>query len=85
MRFLGRVCIAMLFVVIVGFALLYLLPALGFCSRIDASGIDCSGSISQGLAEFALTVLITSLFTGVPLLLALIGAIVLAHRIIRKR
>jgi len=83
-RILSRICVAMLLLVVSGFALLYLLPALGFCSRIDSSGITCSGAVSSGLAEFALVILITSVFTGIPLLIALIGAVILAIRLFRK-
>ena len=83
-RILSRICVAMPLVVTVGFTLLFLLPALGLCSRIDSSGITCSSDIAHGLAEFGLTVLITSVFTGLPLLLALIGAIILAIRLFRR-
>jgi len=85
MRIVARICVAMLLVVVVSFALLYLLPTLGFCSRIDTGGIACSGSVSQGLAEFALTILISSVFTGLPLLISLIGAVILVYRIVKKR
>ncbi len=75
----------MLLVVVVGFALLYLLPQLGLCSRVSLEGIACSDPVSNVLAEFAMVIVITSLFTGLPPLVALIGAIILVHRLVRKR
>lgn len=83
-RISSRICVAMLLVVVSGFALLILLPELGFCSQFKETGVTCSGSISQGLAEFAFIVLFASAATGVPLLLALIGAVILVIRLFRK-
>ena len=82
-RWLARFCVAMLIVVVTAYVLLWLLPALGFCSNINTGGAACPGPISQGLAEFALSVLILSVFTGIPVLLALIGAVILCFRVVR--
>ena len=83
-RILSRICIAVLLLVVVSFALLILLPELGICPQLDMNGITCSGGVSQALAELALSVFLVSVFSGIPLLLALIGVVILVVRLFRK-
>ncbi len=74
----------MLLLIVVVVALVILLPELGFCPRLDVTGVNCTGGVSQTLAEFALGTLVFSIFTGIPFVLALIGAVILLIRLFRK-
>ena len=79
-RRLAWLCYLVLAVELAAFGLLWLLPALGLCRRIDLEGTHCSGEMSLALAEGALTVAFLSLVSIAPLLLAFIGLLLLGHR-----
>lgn len=68
-------CYAGLLLVAAGFAALYV--AQGDCPRLDTGAVICNSAWSQDLGNFALSVMLISFFTGVPLVLALGGLIYL--------
>lgn len=47
----------------------------GHCPRFDTGAISCDSAQMQSLAEWAMSVILISVFTGLPLLLALGGLI----------
>lgn len=47
----------------------------GHCPRFDTGAIRCDSAQFQSLAEWAMSVILISVFTGVPLLLALGGLV----------
>lgn len=72
LRILSRLlCYAGLLLVVAGFASLYI--AQGDCPRLDTGSIECNSEWSRELGTFALSVMLVSFFTGVPLALALGG------------
>lgn len=76
LRILLRIaCYAGLLLVAAGFAALYV--AHGDCPRLDSGAVICNTPASQELGNFALSVMLISFFTGVPLALALGGLIYL--------
>ena len=76
LRILLRIaCYAGLLLVAAGFAALYV--AHGDCPRLDTGAVICNTAAAQDLGNFALSVMLISFFTGVPLVLALGGLIYL--------
>lgn len=65
-----------LLIVLVGFAAAFGLPALDLCQS-NGPGIACDSDTLQPLADFGLTILYLSVFTGIPLLLAGLGIVFL--------
>jgi len=64
------------------------LAAQGHCPRFDSGAVRCDSASFQSLAEWAMSVILLSVFTGVPLLLALGGlvfALIDARRWWRRR
>ena len=55
--------------------LLAWMAAQGHCPRFDTGAIRCDGAQFHALAEWAMSVILLSAFTGVPLLLALGGLV----------
>lgn len=64
-----------LLIVLVGFAGLVVLPMTGLCVS-NGPGFTCESETAQNFADFILSVLLLSVFTGFPLLLAAVGVIV---------
>ena len=93
MRALGSVlflllrllCYAALAVVVLGFGSVILLSVTGACSRIDTGGIVCISETYRQLGEFGMGVMLTTVLTGVPAVLALAGVFFLARKIYRRR
>jgi hypothetical protein len=56
-------------------ASLALVSKLGVCPRLDEGGIECVSPFYESIAGFGATVVLMTVFTGIPGLLAL-GAIV---------
>lgn len=73
LRLIGYFC---LFIVIAGFLVAFGLPASDLC-RSNGPGIACDSDGLQTIADFGLTILYLSVFTGIPLLLAGIGVVFL--------
>lgn len=51
-----------------------LLPVAGLCIS-NGPGFNCSNPTAQSIADLALSIVLLSVFTGVPLLLAGMGAV----------
>ncbi len=68
---------------LLGLSLVFVLPAIGACFHISSGGISCRSPIFEDLAEFSLGLLLMSVFTGVPLILAFVGLIFLSMRVFR--
>ncbi len=65
-----------LLVVVVGFTATFGLPALELCQS-NGPGIACESESLQPIADFGLSVVYLSVFTGIPLLIAFVGMIFL--------
>lgn len=63
-----------LLIVVVGFAATFGLPALDLC-RSNGPGIACESEHLQSIADFSLSVVYVSVFTGIPLMIAFVGLI----------
>ena len=81
---LRLICYCALAIVVAGFASFALLGALDVCPRLDTGSISCNTQFLEGLAEFSLAVMLVSVFTGLPLLLALAGLFFLARGLYRR-
>ena len=64
---------AMLGLVVAGSLSLILPFALDFCQNQSGGIITCSDPIYRDIFEFGFTVVMMSVFTGAPMLLALVG------------
>ena len=71
--------------VVSGIAAMMIIGALGVCPRFDTGSISCTTPFYNDLAEYALTVLILTIFTGFPALLAIGGVVFLIYDLIRWR
>lgn len=67
---------ASLLAVVVGFSAVFGLQALDLCQS-NGPGIACESQALQAIADFGLTTLYVSVFTGIPLILAFFGLIFL--------
>ncbi len=63
--------------VLSGLAAMIIVSGLGVCPRFDEGAISCTTSFYTGVAQFAMTVMLLTVFTGLPALLALGGAVFL--------
>ena len=59
-----------------GFVLLVGLPLMGVCETAGPR-LGCTGAAFQSLADYAVTVMLVSAFTGLPVILALSGIVFL--------
>ena len=66
-------CYVVLVVVIVGFGAMIVLTATGACPQLGTGDVTCSTPFYPSLGEFSLAVMLASVFTGFPLLLAFTG------------
>ena len=67
------ICYVVLVVVVVGFGAMIILTSTGACPQLGTGGVTCSTPFYQSLGEFSLGVMLVSVFTGFPLLLAFTG------------
>jgi hypothetical protein len=65
-----------LLIVVVGFTATFGLPALDLCQS-NGPGIACDSERLQPIADFGLSVVYLSVFTGIPLIIAFVGLIFL--------
>ncbi|MCC2111008.1 MAG: hypothetical protein KDJ16_03130 [Hyphomicrobiales bacterium] len=77
-------CYAALAAVIAAFALLALLPAIGACTTIGSGGITCGSPWATEAATYAFSIVLLTVFTGIPALFALAGAGFLVHGLYRR-
>ena len=68
------VCYCALAVVLAGLGALVLATASGSCSSSGGMSMSCDSDLWKALADFGLTILLLTVFTGVPGLLAIAGA-----------
>jgi hypothetical protein len=78
-------CYLALVVVLAGVASLVLVSALGVCPQLTEGGVSCSSAGYQDLAHFGLSVVLASVFTGLPALLAIGGLVFLVRDLRRWR
>jgi hypothetical protein len=78
-------CYLTLVFVVAGVASLVVVTELGVCPRLNEGGISCISPGYEGLAKFGLTVVLGSVFTGLPALLALAGLVFLVRDLLRWR
>lgn len=70
-------CYAGLAFVVAGFGALVLLSLLGLCPTLNEGNIRCISPGATSLAEFGMTVMLLTVFTGFPALLAMGGLVYL--------
>ena len=63
--------------VLSGIAAMIIVSGLGVCPRFDEGAVSCTTSFYTGAAQYAMIVMLLTVFTGVPALLALGGAVIL--------
>ena len=85
LRILKVVCYVALGALLAGFAILAFLGALDICPRLDEGGISCVSPAFEVIASMAMAIVLLSVFTGLPALLALGGLIFLAFDLLRRR
>lgn len=68
------VCYCALAVVLAGLGALVLATASGSCSSSGGMSMSCDSDFWKALADFGLTILLLTVFTGIPGLLAIAGA-----------
>ncbi len=78
------VCYLALALIVGSFAALMVTGTFGGCTQ-SGDLVDCSSPPLQSLANGANIVLLTSVFTGVPVLLALGGIFFLIRALVRSR
>lgn len=66
-------CYVALVVVVAGFGAMIILTSTGVCPQLGTGGVTCATPFYQNLGEFSLAVMLVSVFTGFPLLLAFTG------------
>ncbi len=82
---LRLVCYAALILVVLGFGSVIVLSLTQACSRIDTGAIVCSSETYKQIGEFGMGVMLVTVFTGLPMLLALGGVFFLIRKIYRWR
>ncbi len=82
---LRLVCYVALAIVVCGIGAMVLVSIMDVCPTLHEGGIKCNEPIYQHLAEFGMTVLLVTVFTGFPALLAIGGIVFLARDIARWR
>jgi len=78
-------CYASLVVVLGGFLGAMLLSGLDLCPTFNEGGISCISPFYERLATWSMTVMLLTVFTGLPGLLAIAGAVQLIVRAVRWR
>ncbi|MCW2306767.1 hypothetical protein [Rhodobium gokarnense] len=77
--------IAALILVVAGIGSLVAVTMLDACPTLNEGAIRCTSGTAQGFAEFGMTVLLLTVFTGIPGLLAVIGLGFLVRDLMRWR
>lgn len=75
------ICYLALVVVVAGFTGMFILSASGACPTLNTGGIVCATPFYKDLAGYSLSIVLLTVFTGVPGLLAIAGAFFLMHRL----
>ncbi len=82
---LRLVCYVALAIVVCGIGAMVLVSMLDVCPTLHEGGINCNAPFYQHIAEFGMTVLLLTVFTGFPALLAIGGIVFLARDIAHWR
>lgn len=82
---LRLVCYVALAIVVCGIGAMVFVSMLDVCPTLHEGGISCNAPVYQHLAEFGMTVLLLTVFTGFPALLAIGGIVFLARDIAHWR
>ena len=77
--------IAALILVATGIGSLVVVSGFDLCPTLNEGTIQCTSGAAQGFAEFGIRVLLLTVFTGVPGLLAVIGLGFLVRDLMRWR
>ena len=84
LRALKIICYVALGALLAGFAVLAFLAARDICPRLDEGGIACMSPVFDVIASIAMAIVLLSVFTVLPALLALGGLIFLAFDLLRR-
>lgn len=79
------VCYAALLIVVAGFGAMIWLSASGMCPTLGTGGIVCQTPFQKEIATHALSIVLVTIFTGIPGILAIFGAGFLLHRLFKWR
>ncbi len=72
---------AALLVVITAFGALIILSLIGVCSSLNEGGIACATPLYTLIAQYAIGVMLATVFTGIPALFAMLGVYFLVRDI----
>jgi len=88
MRFLGIAvrfaCYAALALVVSGIAALVFVIKTGGCPRLDEGSVECISPFYEAVGGYGVSVLLATVFTGLPGILALAGLVMLIRGIWRR-
>jgi hypothetical protein len=82
---LKLLCYVALAVVLAGLVAAGIVAQTGGCPRFDEAGVQCISPFYEQLGSFAMAVLLVSVFTGVPVILAIVGLVFLLRDLLRWR
>ncbi len=77
-------CYAALAVIVVAFAILIYLSVTDSCTSLGFDIINCEAPFDKNLAEYAISVVLLTVFTGLPGILAILGVIFATRSLYRK-
>lgn len=75
-------CYLALIIVITGGAALFLPFIFDLCQNQSGGTVGCDAPIYRSIYEYGFTIVMMSVFTGIPILLALIGLVLLIRRMV---
>ncbi|MGI9412749.1 MAG: hypothetical protein ACR2PM_03730 [Hyphomicrobiales bacterium] len=78
------ICYGALIVVVTGIAIMVALSVLDLCPRLDTGSVSCNTPFQEELATVAMGIMLVTVFTGIPTLLALAGAFFLIRGLYRR-
>ena len=78
-------CILVLLYVVSGIGALILTSALDVCPQLNEGNIRCNSETYQSIAEYGMTVLLITVFTGLPALMAIAGLVFIVRALLKLR
>jgi hypothetical protein len=84
LRILKIICYVALGALLAGFAVLAFIVVLDVCPRLDEGEISCVSPVFEVIASIGMAIVLLSVFTALPALLALGGLIFLAFDLLRR-
>jgi len=79
------ICYLALLAVLAGIASLVFVSTMDVCPRLDEGDIACTNPFYESLASFGMVVVLATVFTGLPGLLALGGVVFLIRDLLNLR